>query len=132
MDRRGFIGATGAALGAGALAAPAVLRAETIEWKMTTAFPPGQPFYSTGPGSLTYAESAYEAADGADALVIATEWAEFRRPDLERVRDSMNQPLVFDGRNVFDAKRMAELGFTYSSIGRPSFEAAEVERGATA
>ncbi|MEM1056565.1 MAG: UDP-glucose/GDP-mannose dehydrogenase family protein [Bacteroidota bacterium] len=83
----------------------------------------------TGSGSLTYAESAYAAADAADALVLATEWPEFRRPDLERVRDSMRQPIVFDGRNVFDAKRMAELGFTYSSIGRPSFEAAEVERG---
>ncbi|OZC04550.1 UDP-glucose dehydrogenase family protein [Rubricoccus marinus] len=85
-----------------------------------------------GPGSLTYSESAYAAASGADALVVATEWPEFRRPDLDRVRESMKQPLVFDGRNVFDSKRMAELGFTYSSIGRPSYEAATVERGATA
>ncbi|MEL6616898.1 MAG: UDP-glucose/GDP-mannose dehydrogenase family protein, partial [Bacteroidota bacterium] len=85
-----------------------------------------------GPGSLGYAESAYEAASGADALVIATEWPEFRRPDLERVRESMNAPVVFDGRNVFDAERMADLGFTYTSIGRPSFEAAEVESGAAA
>ena len=82
-----------------------------------------------GPGTLTYSASAYEAAEGADALVVATEWPEFRRPDLERVRDSMRQPFVFDGRNVFSAQRMADLGFTYSSIGRPSFEAAEVERG---
>ena len=83
-----------------------------------------------GPGSLTYSASAYDAAENADALVIATEWPEFRRPNLERVRDSMRQPVVFDGRNVFDAKRMANLGFTYSSIGRPSFTASEIERGA--
>lgn len=76
-----------------------------------------------GPGSLSYAASAYEAADGADALIVATEWPEFRRPDLERVRDNMRQPIVFDGRNVFDSKHMAGLGFTYSSIGRPSFSA---------
>ncbi|MGB3543810.1 UDP-glucose dehydrogenase family protein [Rubrivirga sp.] len=77
-------------------------------------------------GSLSYAESAYAAADGADVLVVATEWPEFRRPDLERVRASMTggrsgdgAPLVFDGRNVFDPERMAEAGFTYHSVGRP-------------
>ena len=53
MDRRRFIGVGGAAAGAAVLGAPAIARAETIEWKMTTAFPPGQPFYSIGPGSLT-------------------------------------------------------------------------------
>ena len=77
-----------------------------------------------GPGSLTYAESAYAAAEGARALVIATEWPEFRRPDLDRLRDSMvagpsGAPLVFDGRNVFDVERMAEAGFDYHSVGRP-------------
>ncbi len=82
-----------------------------------------------GPGSLTYSENAYAAASGADALVVATEWPEFRRPDLERVRDSMKQPIIFDGRNVFDSKRMAALGFTYSSIGRPAFQAVAVENG---
>lgn len=90
-----------------------------------------------GPGELRYAESVYEAADGADALVVATEWPEFRRPNLERVRDSMRTPeggapFVFDGRNVFDPEHMAGLGFAYSSIGRPSFPAAAVERGETA
>lgn len=82
-----------------------------------------------GPGQLSYAESVYEAADGADAVVVATEWPEFRRPDLDRVRQSMagdGAPFVFDGRNVFDPKRMAELGFTYRSVGRPSFPAQEV------
>ncbi len=83
----------------------------------------------SGPGALRYAESVYEAADGADALVVATEWPEFRRPDLARVRQSMagdGAPFVFDGRNVFDPKHMAENGFTYRSVGRPSHPAQEV------
>ena len=77
-----------------------------------------------GPGTLTYADSAYAAVEGADALVIATEWPEFRRPTLARLHDALGKgpdgtPLVFDGRNVFDVQRMAEAGFTYHSIGRP-------------
>ena len=83
-----------------------------------------------GPGSLRYADSVYAAAEGADAVVVATEWPEFRRPDLERVRQSMagdGAPLVFDGRNVYDPKHMAELGFTYRSVGRPSLPAREVQ-----
>ncbi len=88
-----------------------------------------------GPGSLTYAESVYEAANGADALVVATEWPEFRRPDLARVRQSMagdGAPFVFDGRNVFDPKHMAENGFTYRSVGRPSLPAQTVSDRETA
>jgi len=72
-----------------------------------------------GEGSLTYAESVYDAVENADALVVATEWPEFRRPDLARVRRALKQPLVFDGRNVFDPDRMAEAGFKYHCIGRP-------------
>jgi len=77
-----------------------------------------------GPGTLAYAESAYAAAEGAAALVIATEWPEFRRPTFERLRDALapgpnGAPLVFDGRNVFDPQRMAAAGFEYHSIGRP-------------
>jgi len=78
-------------------------------------------------GTLTYASSAYEAIDGADALVIATEWPEFRRPDLTRVRHSLTRPIVFDGRNVLDVARMAEAGFEYHSIGRPYMEPAVVQ-----
>ena len=73
-----------------------------------------------GPGSLTYAATVYEAAQDADALVVATEWPEFRRPDMERVRRSMVQPVVFDGRNVFEPAQMVASGFTYRSIGRPT------------
>src|SRR5690606_5655413 len=77
-----------------------------------------------GDGSLAYAASLYDAAVGADALVIATEWPEFRRPDLERVRRALKAPeggfpLVFDGRNVFEPERMAAAGFDYHAIGRP-------------
>ena len=85
-----------------------------------------------GPGALRYAESAYGAADGADALVIATEWPEFRRPDLEKVRGLLaagpgGAPLVFDGRNVFDPEHMAEAGFEYHSVGRPHVAPQSVE-----
>ena len=77
-----------------------------------------------GPGALTYAARSYEAVQGAHALVIATEWPEFRRPHLDRVAEALNEgpngfPLVFDGRNVFDPERMAEQGFEYHSVGRP-------------
>lgn len=68
---------------------------------------------------ITYAEDAYDALQGADALVICTEWNEFRRPDFERMKAVLKAPLVFDGRNLYDPKRMAEMGFEYYSIGRP-------------
>lgn len=87
-------------------------------------------------GSLSYAANAYSAVEYADALVIATEWPEFRRPDLARVRRALAQPLVFDGRNVFEPERMAELGFSYHSIGRafvaPAMVRDEVGDGAEA
>lgn len=70
-------------------------------------------------GSLSYVSRGYEAADGADALVIATEWPEFHRPDLAMLRELLRQPLIFDGRNVFDSAQMAKAGFEYHSIGRP-------------
>ncbi len=73
-----------------------------------------------GTGSLTYAASAYDAVVGADALLVATEWPEFRRPDLDRVREAMRRPFVFDGRNVFEPARMVEAGFVYRSVGRPT------------
>jgi UDPglucose 6-dehydrogenase len=57
---------------------------------------------------------------GADALVIVTEWQAFRAPDFDLIKQQLAQPLVFDGRNLFDPKRMAKKGFTYYSVGRPS------------
>ncbi len=68
-------------------------------------------------------QRGYQAVDGADALVILTEWPEFRMPDFDRLKSCMNQRIVFDGRNVFDPQTMARHGFTYYSIGRRSVSA---------
>jgi UDPglucose 6-dehydrogenase len=72
-----------------------------------------------GKGSLAYAADAYSALVRADVLVICTEWPEFRRPDFDRMQRLLAEPLIFDGRNLYDAERMAESGFEYYSIGRP-------------
>ena len=61
---------------------------------------------------------AYRVADGADALVVVTEWNEFRQLDLERIKLSMRRHVVIDGRNIYDPQSMRELGFTYRGIGR--------------
>ncbi len=63
--------------------------------------------------------SALEAVEGAEALIIATEWAEFANVDLDTLREKMHTPMVFDGRNLFDPDTMRKLGFHYTSIGRP-------------
>ena len=66
---------------------------------------------------ITYAESEYEAVKGADALLVVTEWSEFRVPDFEEIKASLVNPIVFDGRNIFSIQRMADLGFEYYCIG---------------
>ncbi len=70
------------------------------------------------PPTVTYCESPYEAAEGADALALVTEWNEFKFLNLERVRALLRRPVVFDGRNVWEPERMRRLGFEYHSIGR--------------
>jgi UDPglucose 6-dehydrogenase len=67
---------------------------------------------------ITYAATNYDALKGADALVIVTEWSEFRRPDFNRMRTLMKAPIIFDGRNLFTPDQMKQHGFTYYSIGR--------------
>jgi UDPglucose 6-dehydrogenase len=67
---------------------------------------------------VTFCRDAYETADGADALVIATEWNEFRSLKLERIRTLLKQPVIIDLRNVYDPERMKSEGFTYVSVGR--------------
>jgi UDPglucose 6-dehydrogenase len=67
---------------------------------------------------LTFCTDAYEAAEGADALLICTEWKEFRSPDFDRLRTLLREPLVFDGRNLYDPALMQQLGFHYYAIGR--------------
>jgi len=66
----------------------------------------------------TYVSDMNEVADGCDALVIATEWSQFKKLDLERARKAMTHPILFDGRNLFDPTEMEQLGFIYKSIGR--------------
>ncbi len=63
-------------------------------------------------------EHNYEAATGADALVLVTEWHEFRRPNFERLKELMREPVLFDGRNMWEPSEVRELGFTYYGIGR--------------
>jgi UDPglucose 6-dehydrogenase len=67
---------------------------------------------------VTYVEDMNQVADGCDALVIATEWPEFKKLDLDRVRKMLTHPILFDGRNMFDVREMEEMGFIYKSIGR--------------
>lgn len=67
---------------------------------------------------ITYAEDQYSALDGADALLICTEWSAFRNPDFNRMGDLLKKKVVFDGRNLYDLPKMHELGFYYRSIGR--------------
>jgi len=65
-------------------------------------------------------ENPYQAAEGADALILATEWNEFKQIDFERVRSLMRQPVIMDARNLWDPERMRALGFKYFSVGRPT------------
>ena len=68
--------------------------------------------------ALTYVEDMNDVADGCDALVIATEWPEFKKLDLERAHKLLTHPILFDGRNLFDPQEMERLGFVYKSVGR--------------
>jgi UDPglucose 6-dehydrogenase len=68
---------------------------------------------------ISYHSDAYEALRGADALVIVTEWMEYRSPDFEQVRAELKQPLIFDGRNIYDPKIVARYNFEYCCVGRP-------------
>ena len=72
---------------------------------------------------LELCETAYGALDGADALVIITEWQEFRSPDFERVKETLADPVIFDGRNLFDPGLLQTMGIRYYAIGRGNAEA---------
>ncbi|MEL6132575.1 MAG: UDP-glucose/GDP-mannose dehydrogenase family protein [Bacteroidota bacterium] len=74
---------------------------------------------------ITYAENQYDALGNADALLIVTEWNEFRTPDFDRIKASLKQPVIFDGRNVYDLPTMKESGFEYFSIGRRAITRSE-------
>lgn len=68
---------------------------------------------------IIYSETQYEALQDADALIVATEWNEFRTPDFDKILSTMKDAVIFDGRNLFDVEQMEKKGFHYESIGRP-------------
>ncbi len=67
---------------------------------------------------ITYAKSSYEALENADCMLLLTEWNEFRRPDFDRIKELMKNPIIFDGRNQYDNKRLKQRGFEYHCIGK--------------
>jgi len=68
--------------------------------------------------AVEFAPGNYECLEGADALIIVAEWNEFRHPDFEKIKQMLKEPIIFDGRNLYNPERMAERGFIYYSIGR--------------
>lgn len=72
---------------------------------------------------IQFAKRAMDAVQGADCLLICTEWAAFRTPDFEELERRMNANVIFDGRNLYDTEKLAKLGWTYQSIGRPTLDA---------
>ena len=68
--------------------------------------------------SICYMQNAYGVAEDADILIVVTEWNEFKLLNMERIKSLMNNPLIFDGRNIYDPVQLRELGFTYHSVGR--------------
>ena len=69
-------------------------------------------------GRSTIVDNQYDPVDGADALAVVTDWNQFRNPDFNRVKKMLNNPVVFDGRNLFSRSFMKEMGFSYISVGR--------------
>ncbi len=67
--------------------------------------------------SISYVDEMYDALKGADALLLITEWPEFRNPDFEKIASLLKQKVVFDGRNIFDGKELIQKGFVYQGIG---------------
>jgi len=71
------------------------------------------------PSGIRFSHDAYDAAAGAQAIALITEWNEFRNPDFARVKKTMQSPIIFDGRNIYDGTKLRQMGFTYYGIGRP-------------
>ncbi len=67
---------------------------------------------------ITYADNAYDALDGADCMLLLNEWNEFRRPDFDKIKSLMKNPVIFDGRNQYEPERMERRGFEYYCIGK--------------
>jgi UDPglucose 6-dehydrogenase len=97
-----------------------IIEALTAEGVTITAYDPeAMPNVRNQVGDkIGYAANQYQALEGADALLIATEWSEFRTPDFDRMEKLLTSKIIFDGRNLFEVSRMRELGYHYESIGR--------------
>ena len=67
--------------------------------------------------TILYAKNSYEALENADALILLTEWNEFRRPDFDKIKELLNNPVIFDGRNQYNGSKLVEKGFDYTCIG---------------
>jgi UDPglucose 6-dehydrogenase len=74
-------------------------------------------YYFKDTKGIQYSKDKYTAIEGADALVLVTEWKEFRSPDFDKIKDTLNNPVIFDGRNQYDAIELSKRGFTYFQIG---------------
>ena len=94
-----------------------VRRGATVTAYDPVAMPEAQRVFGAQP-KLSYADSPMAALDGADALLIMTEWKEFRSPDFEAIKAKLKQPLIFDGRNLFEPATVRRYGIEYSAIGR--------------
>ena len=75
-------------------------------------------FYLKEVEDITYFDSKYEVLKDADALILLTEWKEFRSPDFEELKSQLNSPIIFDGRNQYNAFHLEEKGFEYYQIGK--------------
>ena len=75
-------------------------------------------FYLKDVPHVSYFSSKYETLQGADAMILLTEWKEFRSPDFEELRQQLKKPIVFDGRNQYNSQMMQDLGFEYFQIGK--------------
>ena len=71
---------------------------------------------------IQFASSMYQATENADALIISTEWSIFRTPDYKKLKENLNHPVIFDGRNLYDIEDMENEGFHYVSVGRKVIE----------
>jgi len=78
---------------------------------------------------IEYCENAYQAVENVDAVAVITEWNEFKYIDLARVREAVAQPIIFDGRNIYDPERMRRLGFEYHCVGRPAVTLSRQQAG---
>jgi UDPglucose 6-dehydrogenase len=92
----------------------AKIRAHDPEAMQTAKWPE---YFGDNP-AISYFEDKYEALEGTDGMLIITEWKEFRTPDFSEMKKRLKQALIFDGRLLYEPKKMQELGFVYKSIGR--------------